>query len=93
LFRLSRIFLIALLGHFTDADKSGGTAESDQKFFQAVDEANSRVSMLQRKVRLTYLFATALLLLSSVWGSVSLDMTLRKVTRDTSPAKTPNKRR
>jgi hypothetical protein len=85
--------LIAVLNHFVDVDRKGGTASQDKKYFDTVDEANATVSMMQRRVRLTYLWATALLLLSSVLGSVSLDMTLRKITRDSSLTKSSNKRR
>ena len=57
------------------------TANLDQQFLAEVDAANGRVSESESRMQFWYFVATALLLLSSVAGSVLLELTLRKIVR------------
>jgi hypothetical protein len=55
------------------------TRALDQKFFDEVDRATGKVASLESNMRGWYLIGTALLLLSSITASLSLEVTLRHI--------------
>jgi hypothetical protein len=76
--------LMTLLNRILAASKAQKTtAALDQQYFTNVDAANDRVAGLEREVRNLYFLATAFLLLSTASGSILLEITLRKMAKDT----------
>ena len=63
------------------------TAKLDKEFFLRIDTARTRVAEIEGKMRFWYVVGTGSLLLSSLLASFLLDVTLRRIERQTMQGK------
>jgi hypothetical protein len=68
------LFQLGQMSHNTNS-----TAKLDERFFASVDTARGRVADLEYDIRLWYVLGTGLLLLSSIFASVLLEISLKRL--------------